>query len=117
VGQEVECGLPYVLRCLGGGEVLGTLSRGSGDESKRPFQARAGSRAILGAPAPPALVVYDRGGYAAATVRAVAHAGGKESGIQPKGPGPWPVAEAVRETVRSERGKTAGIMGTLKTDQ
>ena len=28
----------------------------------------------------------------------------------------WCVAEAVRETVRSERGKTEGIIGTLKTD-
>ena len=26
-------------------------------------------------------------------------------------------AEAVRETVRSERGKTEGIIGTLKTDK
>jgi hypothetical protein len=37
--------------------------------------------------------------------------------MQPKGQGAWRVAEAVRETVRSERGKTAGIMGTLKTDK
>jgi hypothetical protein len=36
-------------------------------------------------------------------------------GIQPKGHGAWDVAEAVRATVQSERGKTAGIMGTLKT--
>ena len=38
-------------------------------------------------------------------------------GIQPKGHGAWHVAEAVRETVRSERGKTEGIIGTLKTDK
>jgi hypothetical protein len=37
-------------------------------------------------------------------------------GMQPKGQGAWCVAEAVRETVRSERGKTEGIIGTLKTD-
>jgi hypothetical protein len=36
-------------------------------------------------------------------------------GRQPKGPGVWLVAEAVRETVRSERGKTTGIMGPLQT--
>jgi hypothetical protein len=40
----------------------------------------------------------------------------QEIGIQPKGQGVWCVAEAVRETVRSERGKTEGIIGTLKTD-
>src|SRR6266545_6668917 len=87
------------------------------DESKMPLQALAGYRAIFGAQATPALVVYDRGGYATATVRALAHEGVKEIGIQPKGPGPWHVAEAVRETVRSERGKTEGIIGTLKTDK
>ena len=50
-------------------------------------------------------------------MRALAHEGVKEIGIQPKGQGPWHVAEAVRETVRSERGKTEGIIGTLKTDK
>jgi hypothetical protein len=37
--------------------------------------------------------------------------------MPPKGKGAWRVAEAVRETVRSERGKTEGSIGTLKTDQ
>jgi hypothetical protein len=50
-------------------------------------------------------------------VRALAKAGIQAIGIQPKGHGAWHVAEAVRETVRSERGKTEGIMGTLKTAQ
>jgi len=80
-------------------------------------QALAGSRAIFGAQATPALVVYDRGGSATATRRALANEGGKAIGIQPKGPGAWHVAEAVRETVRSERGTTEGVIGTLQTDQ
>jgi len=116
-GKKVEFGLPYLLSRLGGGYVFGTLIRGVVDESKMPLQALAGYRAIFGAQATPTLVVYDRGGYAAATVRALAHEGVKEIGIQPKGQGPWHVAEAVRETVRSERGKTEGIIGTLKTDK
>jgi hypothetical protein len=116
-GKEVEFGLPYLLSRLGGGYVFGALIRGSVAESKMPLQALAGYRAIFGAQATPALVVYDRGGYAAATVRALAHEGIKEIGIQPKGQGLWHVAEAVRETVRSERGKTEGIIGTLKTDK
>ena len=86
------------------------------DESTMPVQALAGYRAIFGAQATPTLVVYDRGGSATATVRALAHEGVREIGIQPKGHGAWHVAEAVRETVRSERGKTEGIIGTLKTD-
>lgn len=114
-GKKVEFGLPYLRSRLGGGYVFGTLIRGGVDEAKMPLQALAGYRAIFGAQAPPALVVYDRGGYAASTVRALATEGVKEIGIQPKGHGAWHVAEAGRETVRSERGKTEGIIGTLKT--
>src|SRR5207245_8502902 len=116
-GKDVEFGLPYLLSRLGGGYVFGTLIRGVIDESKMPLQALATYRAIFGAHATPTLMVYDRGGYATATLWALAHAGGKEIGMQPKGHGAWRVAEAVRETVRSERGKTEGIIGTLKTDK
>jgi hypothetical protein len=114
-GRDVEFGLPYLLSRLGGGYIFGTLIHGVVDESKMPLQALEGYRAIFGAQATPALVVYDRGGDATATVRALATEGVKESGIQPKGRRAWHVAEAVRETVRSERGKTEGIIGTLKT--
>ena len=48
-------------------------------------------------------------------MRARAKEGGQAIGIQPKGHGAWHGAEAVGETVRSERGKTEGIIGTLKT--
>jgi hypothetical protein len=114
-GKEVEFGLPYLLSRLGGGYVFGTLIRGVVDESKMPLQALAGYRAIFGAHATPTLMVYDRGGSATATLRALAREGVKQIGIQPKGTRAWSVAEAVRETVRSERGKTEGIIGTLKT--
>src|SRR2546425_1170495 len=116
-GKQVEFGLPYLLSRLGGGYVFGTLIRGVVDESRMPLQALAGYRAIFGAQATPTLVVYDRGGSATATVRALAHEGVKQIGIQPKGHGAWHVAEAVRETVRSERGKTEGIIGTLKSNK
>ena len=116
-GKEVEFGLPYLLSRLGGGYVFGTLIRGVVDESKMPLQALAGYRDIFGAHATPTLMVYDRGGSATATLRALAREGVKQIGIQPKGNRAWSVAEAVRETVRSERGKTEGIIGTLKTDK
>ena len=116
-GKQGEFGLPYLLSRLGGGYVFGTLIRGVVDESKMPLQALVTYRVIFGAQATPGLVVYDRGGYAAATLRALAREGVKAIGIQPKGQGAWLVAEAVRETVRSERGKTEGIIGTLKTDK
>src|SRR6266849_8815556 len=87
-GKKGEFGLPYLLSRLGGGYVFGTLMRGSVNESKMPLQALAGYRAIFGAQATPTLVVYDRGGYATATVRALAREGVKAIGIQPKGQGP-----------------------------
>ena len=117
-GKKVEFGLPYLLSRLGGGYIFGTLIGGGVDKSKMPLQALAGYRAIFGAQATPTLVVYDRGGYAMGTLRALTTEGVKECGIQPKGQGAWPTfAEAVRETVRSERGRTEGIIGTLKTDK
>jgi len=116
-GKPVELGLPYLLNRLGGGYVFGTMIRGVVDESKMPLQALAGYRDIFGAHATPTLMVYDRGGSATATLRALAREGVKQIGIQPKGNRAWSVAEAVRETVRSERGKTEGIIGTLKTDK
>ena len=116
-GKQVEFGLPYLLSRLGGGYVFGTLIRGVVDEAKMPLQALVTYREIFGAQATPVLVVYDRGGYATATLKALAREGIKEMGIQPKGHGAWLVAEAVRATVRSERGKTEGIIGTLKTDK
>ena len=115
-GKDVEFGLPYLLSRLGGGYVFGTVLRGGVEESQMPLQALATYRAIFGAHATPTLMVYDRGGYATATLRALAREGVKEIGMQPKGHGAWLVAEAVGATVRSERGKTEGIIGTLKTD-
>ena len=114
-GKLVEFGLPYLLSRLGGGYGFGTMLRGVVDESKMPVQALVTYREIFGAQATPTLVVYDRAGYARATLNALAREGVKALGIQPKGQGAWGVAEAVRETVRSERGKTEGIIGTLKT--
>jgi hypothetical protein len=116
-GKKVEFGIPYLLSRLGGGSIFGTLIRGIVDESKMPLQALAGSRAIFGAHTTPALVVYDRGGYATPTLRALTNEGVKQLGIQPQGQRAWHVAEDVRQTVRSERGKTEGILGTLKTDK
>lgn len=116
-GKKVEFGLPYLLSRLGGGYLFGTLIRGIVDESKMPLQALAGYRAIFGPHATPELLVYDRGGDATATLKALAHEGITQIGIQPKGQRAWHVAEDVRQTVRSERGKTEGIIGTLKTDK
>jgi len=116
-GKKVEFGLPYLLSRIGGGYVFGTLIQGVVDETKMPLDALAGYRAIFGPQATPMLVVYDRGGDAPSTVAQLAQEGVQQIGIQPRGKRPWRVAEGARAQVRSERGQTEGIMGTLKSEK
>jgi hypothetical protein len=115
-GKKVEFGLPYLLSRLGGGYVFGTMIQGVLDETRMPLQALRGYRAIFGSQATPELLVYDRGGGVKSTMDQLEKEGVEQVGVQPKGKQPWRVAEAVREVVRSERGKTEGIIGTLKSD-
>jgi hypothetical protein len=95
---------------------LGTVVLSASDESKMPLRSLTGYRQMFGPQATPELLVYDRGGYAKATLRKLAKEGVKHLGIQPKGKGAWLVAEEVRERIRSASGKTEGLIGTLKTD-
>ena len=115
-GKRVEFGLPYLLSRLGGGYVFGTLLQGGLDETKMPLEALRNYRAIFGSQATPELVIYDRGGGVKSTMDQLEKEGVQQVGVQPKGQQPWRVAEAVRHVVRSERGKTEGIIGTLKND-
>jgi hypothetical protein len=116
-GKKVEFGLAYWLSRLGGGYLCGTRIEATADEKTMPLQALAGYRKIFGPEATPELVVDDRGGDATRTREQRAQAGVKQIGSQPKGQRAWHVAEAVRDQVRSERGQTEGIMGTLKSDK
>jgi hypothetical protein len=49
------------------------------------LQALTGCRTICWAHATPTLIVYDQGGYATATLRALAHEGVQAIGMQPTG--------------------------------
>ena len=62
-------------------------------------------------------MVYDGGGDSTATRQRLASEGVKDVGIQPKGKRPWSVAEAVREQIRSERGRTEECIGTLTSNR
>jgi hypothetical protein len=79
--------------------------------------ALSGYREIFGQEATPELVVYDRGGDSTATCEKLALEGVKYVGVQPKGQRPWLVAEAVRDQVRTERGQTERVIGTLKSNR
>lgn len=116
-GKKTEFGLAYLISRLGGGYVFGQRIEANADERQMPFKALIGYRAIFGPQATPELMVYDRGGDSASTCQQLALAGVKQVGIQPKGKRPWSVAEAVREQIRSERGQTEGVIGTLKSNR
>jgi hypothetical protein len=116
-GKKTEFGLAYLISRLGGGYVFGQRIEANADERQMPLRALAGYRAIFGQQATPELVVYDRGGDSAPTRQKLTLAGVKDIGIQPKGKRPWSVAEAVRDQVRSERGQTEGVIGTLKSNR
>src|SRR6266550_1824128 len=116
-GKKTEFGLAYLISRLGGGYVLGERIVANADERQMPRKALAGYRAIFGQEETPELVVYDRGGDSTPTRQQLALAGVKDVGIQPKGNRPWSVAEAVRDQIRSERGRTEGSIGTLKSNR
>jgi hypothetical protein len=116
-GKKTEFGLGYLISRLGGGYVFGTLIAANADERQMPLKALSGYREIFGQEATPELVVYDRGGDSTATCEKLALEGVKYIGVQPKGQRPWLVVEAVRDQVRSERGQTEGVIGTLKSNR
>jgi hypothetical protein len=116
-GQKTEFGLAYLISRLGGGYVFGERIAANADERQMPLKALAGYRAIFGQQATPELVVYDRGGDSTPTRQRLALEGVRDVGIQPKGKRPWSVAEGVRARIRSERGQTEGVIGTLKSNR
>jgi hypothetical protein len=116
-GKKTEFGLAYLLSRLGGGYLFGERITANADERQMPLKALARYRAIFGQEATPEFMVYDRGGDSTATRQRLASEGVKDVGIQPKGKRPWSVAEAVREQIRSERGRTEGCIGTLTSNR
>ena len=62
----------------------------------------------------PEMAVYDRGGWAKKTIQELMSLGVAKIGIQPKGLASWLLEGVDRDTVRSERGRTEGVIGTLK---
>lgn len=116
-GKKVEFGLQYLINQIGGGYLFGSLLLSSPDESKMPLVSLAAYRKIFGEKAAPELLVYDRGGHAQPTIKKLVKEGVQKIGIQPKGQAEWLVAGEDRQRVRSERGKTEGNIGTLKTEK
>jgi len=84
-GCEVDAGGGLATAAFLVGYRDGTLRRRAPDETKMPLKALSAYRDRFGVQATPELMVYDRGGYAKATLDELARQGVKQIGVQPKG--------------------------------
>ena len=81
-----------------------------------PQAALQAYRQVFGAKATPKMVVYDRGASLPAAAQGLkTEAGVRKVGIPPRGQGEWLVGEKDQKVVKSERGKTEGSIGRLKS--
>jgi hypothetical protein len=113
-GKKLEFGLKWLINRIQGGYVFGEVVPRALSESRMPLRSLKKYREIFGQAATPEMVVYDRGGSDGETEKKLAQAGVKKIGIQPKGKKEWLVAEEDQKAVLSHRGKTEGVIGSLK---
>jgi hypothetical protein len=114
-GKRVEFGLKWLINRIEGGYVLGRVVAAQADEREMPIEALKDYKRVFGEQAVPQMSVYDRGGSAPQTIKELQKQGVEKVGIQPRGKAKWCVAEADQAEVRSQRGKTEGVIGTLKS--
>ena len=114
-GKKLEFGLKWLLNRITGGYVFGEVVSRRLSEGLMPLLSLQKYREIFGQAATPEMVVYDRGGSDSTTEKELAKAGVEKIGIQPKGKKEWLVAEADQKEVLSHRGKTEGVIGSLKS--
>jgi hypothetical protein len=114
-GKRVEFGLKWLVNRIEGGYVFGRVVEAGADERTMPIEAMKDYQRVFGAQAVPKMSVYDRGGSAPKTIEALKRQGIEKVGIPPRGKAKWCVAEADQPEVRSQRGKTEGVIGTLKS--
>ena len=115
VGKKVEFGLKWLLKRIEGGDVFGTVVGAHADEKQLPVGALHQYRAVFGPKATPRMLVYDRGGSAAKTGQKLRQEGVKKVGSEPVGQAVWSIAVADQPKVKSQRAKTEGSIGALKS--
>ena len=115
VGKATEFGLKWLINRIGGGYVFGKVVSARADERLMPIEGLKHYREVLGKKATPKMSVYDRGGSHAATTKKLKKEGVEKVAIQPKGKAEWSVVEEDRKEAISQRGKTEGVIGTLKS--
>lgn len=117
VGKEVEFGLKWLITRIEGGYVFGKVVPAQADARKMPLEALSQYREVFGPTATPQMMVYDRGGSAATTVKKLQQAGIPKVGIEPVGKAAWSIAAADQQEVKSQRAKSEGSLGALKSQK
>jgi hypothetical protein len=112
---KVKFGMKWLIHRLRGGYLFGKRVAPHADENQMPAESVKDYRELFGATATPKMVVYDRGASLPAAARGLKQAGVQKVGIPPRGQGAWLVGEKDQKVVKSERGKTEGSIGRLKS--
>lgn len=111
----VKFGMKWLINRLAGGYLFGERGAARADETTMPAVALQAYRHVFGAEATPQRVIYDRGARLPAAAQVLKQEGGKRVGIPPRGQGAWLVGKREQKIVKSERGKTEGSIGRLKS--
>lgn len=112
---KVKFGMKWLLNRVKGGYLFGKRVEPRADENKMPQEALKDYRQVFGAKATPKMLVYDRGASLPAAAQGLKKEGVQRVGIPPRGQGAWLVGEKDQKKVKSERGKTEGSIGRLKS--
>jgi hypothetical protein len=112
---RVKFGMKWLIHRLKGGYLFGRGVAARADENRMPQESLKDYREVFGEKATPQMSVYDRGASLAAVAPTLQAAGVKKVGIPPRGQGAWMVGEKDQQVVKSERGKTEGSLGRLKS--
>lgn len=111
----VKFGMKWLISRLKGGYVFGKRVEARADENQMPEESLKDYREVMGEKATPKMVVYDRGASVGVVGPKLKKEGVKRVGIPPRGDGQWQVGEKDQKVVKSERGKTEGSIGRLKS--
>lgn len=116
-GRRVRFGMKWLIHRLAGGYLFGRRVEPRASESRMPIESLQDYRALFGEQATPRLQVYDRGGRCRTTVEKLTEEGVKKIGLPPRGQEAWLVGKRDQQRVKSERGKTEGSIGRLKSQK
>ena len=113
--RQIKFGLKWLIHRVRGGYVFGKRVAARADENKMPIEGLKDYQTVFGEGEAPEMIVYDRGASLSVVEEKLKEGGVKKVGIPPRGKGRWRVSKQDREVVKSERGKTEGVIGRLKS--